>query len=64
MKMTQLLQSSIWRFFLMTIAPELMVLFGIKIFYPKATDYFDKLLRQLLSDHKKTRKFGEFLVKL
>ena len=58
MKMSQLLQSSVWRLILLNIAPKFMVLFGINVFYPKASQYFDKVLRQLVSDHKQNRKFG------
>ena len=58
--MSRLLQSSVWRLILLNIAPKFMVLFGINVFYPKASQYFDKLLRQLVSDHKQSRKFGNF----
>ncbi len=60
MKMSQLLQSSVWRLILLNIAPKFMVFFGINVFYPKASKYFDKLLRQLVKDHKQSRKFGKY----
>ena len=57
--MTVLLQSSIWRFMLLQVVPEVMTFFGIKVFYPKAANYFDKLLRQLLADHRQNKKYGK-----
>ena len=56
--MVFLLQSSIWRFLLLNVVPEFMAFFGIKVFYPKAANYLNNLLTQLLEDHKKNRKFG------
>ena len=57
--MVFLLQSSIWRFILLTVAPEIMTLFGIKVFYPKATNYLETIVRQLVDDHAKAKKYGE-----
>jgi len=36
-----------------------MAFFGIKVFYPKAANYLNNLLGQLLEEHKKNRKFGK-----
>ena len=59
--MVNLLQSSIWRLILMNVAPEIMAFFRINVFYPKAQRYLDKLLRQLLQEHAKAKKYGEIL---
>ena len=60
-QMVYLLQSSFWRFILLIIAPEFMRMFRIKVFYPKAANYLDRLLRQLIDDHKKTKRQGAIL---
>ena len=57
--MVYLLQSSVWRFVLLTVAPEFMKMLRIKVFYPKAANYLDRLLRQLIEEHKRTKKHGK-----
>jgi hypothetical protein len=42
----------------MIICPEFMTFFGINVFYPKAANYLGKILKQLLDDHAKNRRFG------
>jgi len=41
------------------VAPEIMIFLGIKIFHPTATKYLDGILRQLIDDHAKAKKYGE-----
>ena len=60
-QMVHLFQSSIWRFLLLIFFPEFMTLFGIQVFYPKAANYLDRLLRQLLDSHAKARKYDDML---
>lgn len=60
-QMTQRLNSSAWRFLLLNIAPGLMTTFGIQVFDPTATNYLDKLLRQLLKEHKDKKIFDDLM---
>ena len=60
-QMVHLFQSSIWRFLLLNFFPEFMTLFGIQVFYPKAANYLDRLLRQLLDSHAKAKKYDDML---
>jgi hypothetical protein len=57
--MVTLLQSSLWRLVMMTVAPEIMSFFGISVFHPAASKYLDNIIRQLLQDHTKAKKYGE-----
>ena len=61
-QMVNLLQSSVWRLILMNVAPEVMAFFRINVFYPKAQKYLDSLLRQLIEDHAKAKKYGNNLI--
>jgi hypothetical protein len=56
--MVTLLQSSLWRLVMMTVAPEIMSFFGISVFHPAASKYLDNIIRQLLQDHTKAKKYG------